>query len=82
MKRRLVQKLTTEGTPLTAALQAAELASSSYYYHPADKRKPRALDMELVAAIALPCPTYLSNSAQNLLLWLCILVCTNSCRIT
>ena len=52
MKRRLVDKLTREGTSLPAALQAAELSSSSYYYHPADKRKPRALDMELVAAIA------------------------------
>ena len=51
MKRRLVQKLTTEGTPLKAALKAAELASSSYYYRPAVKRKPRALDTELLAAI-------------------------------
>lgn len=51
MKRRLVDKLTTEGTSLPAALQAAELPSSSYYYHPADKRKPRALDLELVVAI-------------------------------
>jgi len=51
MKRQLVDKLTTAGTPLPAALKAAELASSSYYYRPADKRKPRALDMELVTAI-------------------------------
>lgn len=51
MKRKLVQKMTTDGTPLPAALKAAELASSSYYYHPAVKRKPRALDAELVAAI-------------------------------
>ena len=51
MKRRLVKKLTTEGTPFPAALKAAELSSSSYYYRPAVKRKPRALDMELVAAI-------------------------------
>jgi putative transposase len=52
MKRRLVQKLTTEGTPLPAALKAAELSSSSYYYRPAVTRKPRALDTELVAAIS------------------------------
>jgi putative transposase len=51
MKRRLIQKLTAEGSALTAALKAAELSSSSYYYRPAVKRKPRALDMELVAAI-------------------------------
>ena len=51
MKRRLVDKLTADGTPLPAALKAAELASSSYYYRPAVKRKPRALDMDLVAAI-------------------------------
>ena len=51
MKRRLVDKLTADGTPLAAALKAAELASSSYYYRPAVTRKPRALDMDLVAAI-------------------------------
>jgi putative transposase len=51
MKRRLVQKLTAEGTPLPAALKAAELSSSSYYYCPAITRKPRALDTELVTAI-------------------------------
>ncbi len=33
------------------ALKEAELSSSSYYYHPAGTRKPKALDMELVAAI-------------------------------
>lgn len=51
MKRRLVDKLTADGTPLVAALNTAELASSSYYYRSAVKRKPRALDMDLVAAI-------------------------------
>lgn len=51
MKRRLVDKLTADGTPLAAALKATELASSSYYYRPAIKRKPRALDGDLVAAI-------------------------------
>jgi len=51
MKRRLVDKLTAAGTPLTTALKAAVLSSSSYYYRPAVNRKPRALDTELVAAI-------------------------------
>lgn len=51
MKRRVVKKLTEEGTPLPAALKAAELSSSSYYYRPAVTRKPRALDRKLVAAI-------------------------------
>jgi putative transposase len=51
MKRKLVDKLTTEGTPRPIALKAAGLASSSYYYSPVSKRKPRALDGELVAAI-------------------------------
>ena len=54
MKRKLVQKLTTEGIPLPAALEAAELSSSSCYYRPAAKRKPRALNTELVAAIGWP----------------------------
>ena len=51
MKRQMVDKITADGTPLSAALRAAELSSSSYYYRPAVTRKPRALDMELVAAI-------------------------------
>ena len=51
MKRKLVKKMISEGTPLPAALKAAELSSSSYYYRPDVKRKPRALDTELVAAI-------------------------------
>ena len=51
MKRQTVNKLTKQGTPRTAALKAAGLASASYYYHPASKRKPRVLDDELVAAI-------------------------------
>jgi putative transposase len=51
MKRKLVDKLTLEGAPHPAALKAVDLASSSYYYHPAAKRKPRALDADLVVAI-------------------------------
>jgi putative transposase len=51
MKRKLVDKLTLEGTPHPAALKAVNLASSSYYYRPAAKRKPRALDADLVTAI-------------------------------
>jgi putative transposase len=51
MKRKLVDKLTLEGTPQPAALKAADLAGSSYYYRPAAKRKPRALDADLVVAI-------------------------------
>ena len=43
--------VTTEGNPCTAAIKAVGLASSSYYYHHVSKRKPRALDVELVAAI-------------------------------
>jgi len=51
MKRELVAKMTSEGTPLPAALETAELSSSSYYYRPKGTRKPKALDMDLVAAI-------------------------------
>ncbi len=51
MKRKLVKKMVSEGTPLSAALKAAELSSSSYYYKPKGTRKPKALDMELVGAI-------------------------------
>lgn len=51
MKRKLVDRLTTEDIPRPAALEAAGLSSSSYYYRPVSKRKPRALDGELVAAI-------------------------------
>jgi putative transposase len=51
MKRGLVKKMTAEGTPLPAAMKATELSSSSYYYRPSGARKPKALDMELVAAI-------------------------------
>lgn len=51
MKRKLVKRMTEEGTPLTAALKAVELSSSGYYYRPAGTRKPKALDKELVAAI-------------------------------
>lgn len=52
MKRKLVDKLTRDGTRLSAALKAAELSSSSYYYQVSGKRKPRALDANLVAAIS------------------------------
>jgi transposase InsO family protein len=51
MKRKLVEKMKSEGTPLPVALKAAELSSSSYYYKPKGERKPRALDVDLVAAI-------------------------------
>jgi len=51
MKRTLVDEMTTDGTPLSAALTTAELASSSYYYRPAATRQPRSLDAHLVAAI-------------------------------
>jgi len=53
MKRKLVEKMAAEGTPLPAALKAAELSSSSYYYRSTGTRKPKALDMELVAAITV-----------------------------
>ena len=51
MKRKLVDTLTSEGTPRRAAMKAVELASSSYYYRPVSKRKSRSLDTGLVAAI-------------------------------
>lgn len=51
MKRQLVDSLTMEGMQHSAALKAVGLASSSYYYRPAVKRKPRSLDADLVAAI-------------------------------
>lgn len=51
MKRKLVDKMTSEGTTLPVALKAAELASSSYYYKPKRTRKAKALDNELTAAI-------------------------------
>ena len=51
MKRELVEKMATEGTPLPAVLKAIELSTSSYYYRPKETRKPKALDVELVAAI-------------------------------
>lgn len=52
MKRQIVDKLTNEGTPLSEALKVAELPSSSYYYRTAGKRKSRAPDEGLVAAIS------------------------------
>ena len=51
MKRKLVEKMKVDGIPLPAALKAAELSSSSYYYKAKGVRKQRALDMDLVAAI-------------------------------
>lgn len=51
IKRKVVKKMTSEGTMLPAALKAVGLSSSSYYYKPKENRKPRALDMELVDAI-------------------------------
>jgi putative transposase len=51
MKKKLVDSLTAKGTPRTAAMKAVDLASSSYYYRPVSRRKPRALDTQLVAAI-------------------------------
>jgi len=51
MKRQLVDKLTADGISHLAALKATDLASSSYYYRPVAKRKPRALDADLVVAI-------------------------------
>lgn len=51
MKRELVEKMVTEGTPLPAALKATDLSTSSYYYRPKETRKPKALDVELVATI-------------------------------
>ncbi len=53
MKRKLVKKITSEGTPLPAALKATELSSFSYYYQPKGERKTKALDMGLVAAITI-----------------------------
>jgi putative transposase len=51
MKRQLVKGLLTEGKPLKVALEAIGMASSSYYYRPVGKRKPRVLDAALVADI-------------------------------
>jgi hypothetical protein len=51
MKRKLVDRLTAEDIPRPAALKAASLASSSYYYRPILKRKPRALDTDLVVSL-------------------------------
>jgi putative transposase len=50
-KRKLVDKMKSEGTPLPAALRVAEISSSSYYYRPKGTRRPKALDKNLVAAI-------------------------------
>ena len=51
MKRQMVKGLLTEGKPLKVALAAIGMASSSYYYRPVGKRKPRVLDAALVADI-------------------------------
>ena len=50
-KRKLVDKMKSEGTPLPAALRVAEISSSSYYYRPKGTRRPKALDKNLVAVI-------------------------------
>ena len=55
MKRQMVKGLLTEGKPLKAALAAIGMASSSYYYCPVGKRKPRVLDAALVADIKAVC---------------------------
>jgi putative transposase len=52
MKRKLMDKLTTEGIPLPAALKAVGIPASTYYYHaPPSGRRQRSLDTELVDAI-------------------------------
>jgi putative transposase len=51
MKRQMVKRLMMEGKPLKVALRAVGMAKSSYYYQPAGRRKPRALDETLVRAI-------------------------------
>jgi putative transposase len=51
MKRKLVDKMKSEGTPLKTALESVELAGSSYYYRPKGTRRPKALDNDLIAAI-------------------------------
>jgi putative transposase len=51
MKRNIVDKLKEEGTPVSLSLKAIELPSSTYHYHSGSKRKSRALDESLVAAI-------------------------------
>jgi hypothetical protein len=40
MKRQFVDKLAADGIPYSAALKAADLASSSYYYRPPAERHP------------------------------------------
>ena len=51
MKRKVLEKMKLEGIPLSAALKAAELSSSSYYYKPKGTRKRKGLDKELTHAI-------------------------------
>lgn len=51
MKRKIVDKLISEETTVSAALKAIDLSASSYYHHSASGRKPRCLDADLVAAI-------------------------------
>ena len=51
MKRQMIEELIEEGKSLRVALEAVGMASSSYYYQPVRKRKPRALDEALVEAI-------------------------------
>ncbi len=51
MKRKLVEKITTEGVPIPAALKAVDLPASTHYYRAPSGRRQRSLDSELVAAI-------------------------------
>jgi len=51
IKRQMVERLMMEGKPLKVALEVVGMAKSSYYYHSAGRRKPRALDEALVRAI-------------------------------
>ena len=51
MKKKTVKKMIAEGTPLSTALKAVELSSSSYYYRSKGTRKAKTLDTALVAAI-------------------------------
>jgi putative transposase len=51
MKRKLVDKLVSGETTVSAALKAVGLPASSYYYQATLGRRPRRLDANLVAAI-------------------------------
>ena len=51
MKKKLVDKIKSEGAPISTALKTVGLSSSSYYYKPKVPKEPRALDRSLVEAI-------------------------------